>query len=88
MSPQARLHACRKDIFRLVLRNEVPQALSRLGARCPSTDGTDYAGLLLRFGQYKDPIDRQLAGLIDDEDANLEKHQLTHAQLQITKAVS
>lgn len=83
MDQQDQIVAFKKEIFELVSQNKVPEAIGRLIEIYHAPEGTYYDDLLLLSRQFSDLTDRQLSGLLDDEDANIEKNQITHGLIHI-----
>lgn len=83
MKEQENLDEFKKEIFRLIADNKVPEAIGKLVELYRSPDGIYYDDLLLLSRQFKDLTDRQMTGLVDDNRANLEKNKITHGLINI-----
>ena len=83
MAMNEKLEAIKQEVFRLVSENKVPEAVGKLMSLYKNSDGTYFDDLLLLSRQYKDLTDRQMSGLVDDEEANIEKNRVSHGLINI-----
>ncbi len=79
----ATIDAFRKEIFQLISENEIPEAIGKLMELYPSPEGTYYDDLLLLSRQFQDLTDRQMSGLVNHDNANIEKNRITQGLIHI-----
>ena len=84
MEGKEKLSVIKDEVFQLISSNMVPKAIARLKSLYKKTGGQYYDELLLLSRQFNDLNDRQIKGLIDDKDANIEKNRISHNLINLT----
>ncbi len=83
MAANEKLQQFKQEIFQLVSENKIPEAIGKLMELYKSPDGTYFDDILLLSRQYKDLTDRQMSGLVDEQDGNIEENKISHGLIHI-----